>query len=68
MRTAIVMLGCLFVSAALAGEQMERNAAAQAKAKPVVVAKATARQASRPAKSEVQGRVWTLEMSCCEPQ
>ena len=67
MRTTIVMLGCLFVSAALAAEQMEKNAEVQAKAKQVVVAKATAR-AAQPAKSEPQGRVWTLEMSCCEPQ
>jgi hypothetical protein len=68
MRTTIVMLACLFASAALAAEQMEKNAEVQAKAKQVVVAKATARQAAQPAKSEVQGRVWTLEMSCCEPQ
>jgi len=67
MRTTIVVLGCLFVSAALAAEQMEKNAEVHAKAKPVVVAKATARQAAQPAKGE-QGRVWTLEMSCCEPQ
>jgi hypothetical protein len=68
MRTTIVLLGCLFVSAALAAEQMEKNAEVHAKAKPVVVAKATAHQAPRTAKSESQGRVWTLEMSCCEPQ
>lgn len=68
MRTTIVMLGCLFVSAAFAAEQVERNAEAHAKAKPVVVAKATASQAPQRAKSEVTGRVWTLEMSCCEPQ
>jgi hypothetical protein len=69
MRTTIVMLGCLFASAAFAAEQMEKNAEAHATAKPVVVAKATTkRQAAQPAKSEGQGRVWTLEMSCCEPQ
>jgi hypothetical protein len=65
MRTAIVVLGCLFVSAALAGEQVEKNAAAHAKAKPAVAAKA---RVAQPAKTEVAGRVWTLEMSCCEPQ
>lgn len=68
MRTAIVTLVCLFASAALAAEQMEKSAAAHASAKPVVVAKATAHPAAQPAKSEAQGRVWTLEMSCCEPQ
>jgi len=68
MRTTIVMLGCLFASAAFAAEQMEKNAEAHAKAKPVVVAKATARHAPQTAKSEAQGRVWSLEMSCCEPQ
>ena len=68
MRTAIVMVVCLFASAVLAAEQMEKAADAHAKAKPVVVAKATAHQAPHPAKSEAQGRVWTLEMSCCEPQ
>ena len=68
MRTTIVMLGCLFASAALAAEQMEKSAEVHAKAKPVVVAKATARRATQPARSEAQGRVWTLEMSCCEPQ
>lgn len=68
MRAVIVMLGCLFVSATLAADQMEKNAEAHAKAKHVVVAKATARQAAQPAKREVQGRVWSLEMSCCEPQ
>jgi hypothetical protein len=68
MRTAIVMLGCLFVSAALAGEQAEKNAAAHARAKPAAVKKAPATHAAQPAKTEVTGRVWTLEMSCCEPQ
>jgi len=68
MRATIVMLGCLFVSAALAAEQMEKNAEVHAKAKPVVVAKATTRQAAQPGKSEAPARVWTLEMSCCEPQ
>jgi hypothetical protein len=68
MRTTIVLLGCLFVSAALAAEQMEKNSEVHAKAKPAVVAKATAKQASQTGKVESQGRVWTLEMSCCEPQ
>ncbi|HET7765364.1 MAG TPA: hypothetical protein VFK92_09780 [Burkholderiales bacterium] len=68
MRTAIMMLGCLLVSAALAGEAVEKNAAAQAKAMPAVVAKASARHAAQPAKTEVPARVWSLEMACCEPQ
>jgi len=62
------MLVCLFASAALAAEQMEKSAEVHAKAKPMVVAKATGRQAPQRAKSEAQGRVWSLEMSCCEPQ
>jgi len=66
MRTTIVMLGCLFASAAFAAEQMEKST--EAKAKPIVVAKATKRQAAQPAKTEGPGRVWTVEMSCCEPQ
>ena len=68
MRTTIVLLGCLFATAALAAEQMAKASEAHAKAKPVIVAKAATRQATQPAKSEAQGRVWTLEMSCCEPQ
>jgi len=68
MRTTILMLGLLFASAALAAEQMEKAAEVHARSKPVVVAKATTPRAAQPAKSEGQGRVWTLEMSCCEPQ
>ncbi|HKW38675.1 MAG TPA: hypothetical protein VJO54_12785 [Burkholderiales bacterium] len=47
---------------------MEKNAAAHARAKPAAVKKAPATHAAQAAKTEVTGRVWTLEMSCCEPQ
>lgn len=64
MRTAILIAACLLVSSAFAVEQTEKNAGTHVKAKPAIVAKAPA----QPAKTEASGRVWTLEMSCCEPQ
>lgn len=64
MRTAILVAACFLVSSAFAVEQTEKNTGTHVKTKPVVVAKAPA----QPAKTEASGRVWTLEMSCCEPQ
>jgi hypothetical protein len=66
MRAAIVIAGCFIVSSVFAAEQAVDKQ--QDKAKPAVVAKARTGQATRPVKTEVEGRVWTLEMSCCEPQ
>jgi hypothetical protein len=64
MRTAILVAACFLASSALAVEQTEKNAGTHVKAKPATIAKAPA----QPAKTEGSGRVWTLEMSCCEPQ
>jgi len=69
MRAAILVAGCFLISSALAADQQVKNAASGTAAKPVVVALVT--QTHRPAqsaKTDVPVRVWTLEMSCCEPQ
>jgi hypothetical protein len=66
MRAAIVIAGCFIVSSVFAAEQAVDKQ--QEKAKPAVVAKARAGQSVHPVKREVPARVWTLEMSCCEPQ
>jgi len=71
MRAAILVAGCFLISSALAADQQVKNAASSAAAKPVVVALVTQKPAHRPAqsaKTDVPVRVWTLEMSCCEPQ
>jgi hypothetical protein len=68
MRAAIVLAGCFLIFSAFAAEQ-QQSPASGAQAKPVVIAQAaTQTRAGQPAKSEAPARVWTLEMSCCEPQ
>jgi hypothetical protein len=68
MRATIVLAGCFLISSAFAAEP-QKNPAPSAQAKPVVVAQAaTQTRAAQPVKKEVPARVWTLEMSCCEPQ
>ena len=72
MRAAFFVAVCYLISSSAfaADQQVKKNAAPGTAAKPVAVALATkpAHKAVQPAKAEVPVRVWTLEMSCCEPQ
>jgi hypothetical protein len=71
MRAAILVVGCLMISSsALSADQQADKAAPIVLAKHVVVASA-AKPAHKPVRSttsEIPSRVWSLEMSCCEPQ
>ena len=81
MRAAILVAGCfLTASLAFAGDQQTNNVAPNTAAKPVLVAYAkkpehravrsakTAAPVVQSANTDVPVRVWTVEMSCCEPQ
>jgi hypothetical protein len=66
MRALIVLAGVTVLAVSGFAADAQRNAA-----KPVVVASADVKQmkkAPKAAKTEAPARVWTLEMSCCEPQ
>jgi hypothetical protein len=73
MRAAILVVGCLMISSStLAADQQADKTAPIVLAKRVVVASA-AKPAHKPVRSttataDFPARVWTLEMSCCEPQ
>jgi hypothetical protein len=71
MRTAILVVSCLLISSwALATDQQVKDVSKSAAAKPVVVASAKkpARKPVQSTATEFPPRVWTVEMSCCEPQ
>jgi uncharacterized protein YdeI (BOF family) len=71
MRAVLLVAVCFLISSsAFAADQQVKNAAPSTAAKPVAIALATkpAHKAVQSAKTEVPVRVWTLEMSCCEPQ
>jgi hypothetical protein len=63
MRALIVLAGVTVLAVSGFAADAQRNAA-----KPVVVASADVKKAPKAAKTEAPARVWTVEMSCCEPQ
>jgi hypothetical protein len=66
MRTLIVLAGLMLPAvSAFAADQAKHSQ------QPIVVASAGAKEVKKSpkaAKTEAPARVWTLEMSCCEPQ
>jgi hypothetical protein len=67
MRALIVLAGAtLLAMSAFAADTQVRNTS-----KPTTVTSVGAKhakKASKSAKTEAPARVWTVEMSCCEPQ